>query len=168
LGGDDWRAVFDGYREEAFRLETLPAYAVDGEEDEYAAFLATGELNLPAEDPWLVRVRGYRAGGRWIGRVHIVTQPLSDYLRYEFAAYRYNVQAGEDVRILDVTDRPNPLAGFGDFWLFDRTKVVAMHYRPDGTQSARELLDGAELDRYRQARDTALSLAVPFAEYDSN
>ena len=33
-------------------------------------------------------------------RVHVVSEPLTDYLRFEITGYRLNVEAGEDVRIL--------------------------------------------------------------------
>ncbi|WP_187369578.1 DUF6879 family protein [Fodinicola acaciae] len=74
-----------------------------------------------------VRVRGYRQSGKWIGRVHVIRRPLTDYLRFELAAYRYNVAAGEDVRILDVTDRPNPGLPDQDFWMFDETNKPGRH-----------------------------------------
>jgi hypothetical protein len=165
LDGDAWRTFFNSYEREAFRLETLPSYAVPGEQEEYEAFLATGELCIPDDDPWLVRVREFRESGRWIGRVHIITRPLSDYLRYEFAVYAHTVAAGEDVRILDLTDQRNPGLPDQDWWLFDESKVVEMRYRPDGTQTGRELLENPDLGRYRHWKDLALSLSVPFSEY---
>ncbi|MFD5462080.1 DUF6879 family protein [Kitasatospora sp. NPDC127059] len=165
LDGDAWRAVFNSFEHEAFRLETRSSYAVPGEDEEFREFLATGELHIPEDDPWLTRVRNYRASGRRIGRVHVLTRPLSDYLRYEFAAYAYNVKAGEDIRILDLTGRDNPGLPDQDFWMFDDIKVVDMRYRPDGSQIGRELLDDPDLGQYRRWRDLAVSLSVPFAEY---
>ncbi len=165
LDGEQWRHAFDSYEREAFRLETLPLYAMHGEEEEFRSFMATGHLDLPEDDPWLIRVREFRASGRSLRRVHLVTQPLSDYLRYEFAAYAYNIEAGEEIRIFDVTNGHNPLAGVQDFWMFDDARVVLMHYRSDGTHTGRELLESADLDQYRHWKEIALSHSVPFAEY---
>ncbi|MFE4361015.1 DUF6879 family protein [Kitasatospora sp. NPDC056800] len=165
LDGESWRPFFDSFEREAFRLETRSSYAMPGEDEEFQEFLATGELHIPADDPWLVRVRNYRATGRWIGRVHVLTRPLSDYLRFEFAAYAYNVEAGEDIRILDLTGRENPGLPEQDFWMFDSAKVVDMKYRSDGTQLGRDLLEDPDLEQYRRWRDLALSLSVPFTEY---
>ncbi|MFD9689062.1 DUF6879 family protein [Kitasatospora sp. NPDC059088] len=165
LDGDAWRAVFDTFEREAFRLETRSAYAMPGEDEEFREFLATGELDIPEDDPWLTRVRTYRASGRRICRVHVLTRPLSDYLRYEFAAYAHNVKAGEDIRILDLTGRDDPGLPDQDFWMFDDTTVVDMRYRSDGTQSGRELLEDPDLEQYRHWRGLALSLSVPFEEY---
>ena len=71
------------------------------------AFLSSGSLSIPDNDPWLTRVRHFRATGRWIGRVDVLRRPLTDYLRYEFAVYDHTVAAGEDIRILDLTSEPN-------------------------------------------------------------
>jgi hypothetical protein len=41
--------------------------------------------------------------------VRVVTRPLSFYTRWEFIwAYDWNVKAGEDIRILDLTDGADP------------------------------------------------------------
>ncbi len=167
LDGEVWREFFDSYQREAFRLETLPAYKVDSERPEYECFLATGKLSIPDDDPWLVRVRLFRRTGRWIGRVHVISRPLTDYLRYEFAVYRYTVAAGEDVRILDLTDQPNPGLPTEDFWIFDDTAVVRMDYDPEGIQCGRELLEDADPTPYVGWKRLALEHSQPFMEYDA-
>ena len=65
LDGEAWRTFFDSFQREAFRLETLPAYSMASEQAEYDTFLATGELHIPEDDSWLVRVRRFRRTGRW-------------------------------------------------------------------------------------------------------
>ncbi|MGA9308909.1 MAG: DUF6879 family protein [Pseudonocardiaceae bacterium] len=164
LEGDDWRTFFDSYQQEAFRLETLPSYSVGKEQIGFERFLATGKLDISDDDPWLVRVRHFRATGRRIGRVHVIARPLTDYLRYEFAVYRRNMEAGEDVRILDLTDRPDPGLPAQDFWLFDDTAIVRMDYHPDGTQLGRELLEDVDPNPYIAWKRLALEYAEPFTE----
>ncbi len=165
LDGDAWRKFFDSYEREAFRLETLPAYGVAGEQAEFEEFIASGKLRIPWDDPWLARVRDFRRTDRWIGRVHVISRPLTDYLRYEFAVYGHTVRAGEDVRILDVTDQPDPGLPRQDFWLFDEAVVVRMDYRPDGTQVGRELLTDADPAPYVAWKRLAMQHAQPFMEY---
>ncbi|HEY9411619.1 MAG TPA: hypothetical protein VIP77_18715 [Jiangellaceae bacterium] len=165
LDGDAWQTFFDSFTREAFRLETLPVYTMPGEQEDLARFRRDGVLHLPADDPWLVRVRNYRETGRWIGRVHVLTRPLSDYLKYEMAFYAYSSGAGEDIRILDLTDGEDRGLPNQDFWLFDEETVVQMNYRSDGTQISRELLDSPDIGQYRQWKELALSIAVPFKEY---
>lgn len=150
--------------QEAWRLETLPVYRVPQEEEVVRRFLDGEPVTREATQPWFDRVEAYVAGGRSVGRVHIITRPLSDYLRFEFEHYRHNVEAGEAIRILDVTDRPNPLDGVQDFWMFDRSRIVLMHYEADGTQISREAYEGDPAP-YREYQGIALSESVPFEEY---
>ncbi|AEW94415.1 MULTISPECIES: DUF6879 family protein [Streptomycetaceae] len=164
LAGDDWRRAFDAMEYEAWRLETLPVYRVPQEEDAIRRFLAGEPVTRQATQPWFDRVQAYVASGRSVGRVHIVTQPLSDYLRFEFDHYRHNVEAGEAVRVLDVTNRPNPLDGVQDFWMFDRSRIVLMHYEADGTQVSREVY-GGDPEPFREYQRIALAESVPFEEY---
>lgn len=165
MDGDAWRAFFDSYEQEAFRLETHPTYAISSERAEYESFLATGALSIPDDDPWLVRVRNFRRTGRWIGRVHVIIRPLTDYLRYEFAVYQHTAEAGEDVRILDLAERPDPGLPQQDFWLFDDIAVVRMDFLPDGTQIGRELLEDVDPAPYVAWKQLALQYARPFMEY---
>jgi hypothetical protein len=164
LEGDGWRTFFDSYQRDAFRLETLPTYRVASEQEEYERFPTTGKLDIPDDDPWLVRVRHFRQTGRWVGRVHVIRRPLTDYLRYEFAVYGLTVRAGEDVRILDLTDQPNPGLPKQDFWLFDDSAVVRMDYNPDGSQLVRELLEDVDPAPYVAWKRLALEHAEPFTE----
>lgn len=164
LDGEDWRRTFDAMKQEAWRLETLPVYRVPQEKELVRRFLAGEPVTREATQPWFDRVRGYVADGRSVGRVHIVTRPLSDYLRFEFEYYRHNVEAGEAIRILDVTHGPNYLDGVQDFWMFDRSQIVLMHYESDGTQISREVYEG-DPEPFREYQRIAITESVPFEEY---
>jgi hypothetical protein len=74
------------------------------------------------------------------------------------------MEAGEDVRILDVTDRPDPGLPAQDFWLFDDIAVVRMDYASDGTQLGRELLEDVDPAPYVAWKQLALESAEPFTE----
>jgi hypothetical protein len=165
LAGDQWRTFFDTFQHTAFRLETRPVYDVASEQDEYKQFLSSGSLSIPNDDPWLTRVRHFRATGRWIGRVHVLRRPLTDYLRYEFAVYRHTATAGEDIGILDITSQPNPGLPDQDFWLLDSTSVVRMDYDGQGRQLGRELLEDTDPAPYAEWQRIALAHAQPFTEY---
>lgn len=165
LDGEEWQAKFRDFRHEAWRLETLPEYRVPQESEEFRKFLNGERFTGPQEDDWTRLIRQHAENGRSMGRVHILTRPLSDYLRFEFHRYYvHSVNAGEDIRILDVTGRDNPLPDTGDFWMFDRSTVVLMNYEPDGTQINRELFEGDPAP-YVECQRIAVSESVPFAEY---
>lgn len=165
LDGAEWSRRFVEIEQEAWRLETLPQYLVPQEAEEFAAFREGRPLPPYTASPYTERVSRQRAEGKYHGRVHIVTQPLSDYLRFEFTRYyAVHVRAGDDIRILDVTNRPNPLAGIQDFWMFDRTEVVLMNYEDDGRQINREVLDG-DVAPFIEHQRIAVAESVPFEEY---
>ncbi|MFD8550549.1 DUF6879 family protein [Streptomyces fradiae] len=166
LDGDEWRATLREFESEAWRLETLPKYLVPQETEELEAFRAGKRVDpLTYSSAYTENLKRIRGEGKRKGRVHIVARPLSEYLRFEFSRYYApHVLAGEDIRILDVTERENPLPGVQDFWMFDRSRVVLMHYEEDGTQIGRELYEGdpAPFIEYQRV---AIAESVPFLEY---
>ncbi|MFE0131771.1 DUF6879 family protein [Streptomyces sp. NPDC059037] len=166
LAGEQWAARFEGFTREAWRLETLPQYLMPQEEEEFSAFRAGARIDPDAvENEYTDRLRRQAAEGRTQGRVHVVTRPLSDYLRFEFHHYyKAHALAGEQIRILDVTDRPNPLEGAQDFWMFDHSEVVLMNYHPDGRQISREVHDG-DTAPFIEYQRIAVAESVPFEEY---
>lgn len=166
LDGDAWRARFERFRVEAWRLETLPQYLMPQEEEEFRAFRTGVRIDPHAiSNEYTDRLRRQAVEGRPQGRVHVVSRPLSDYIRFEFSRYYApHVLAGEQIRILDVTDRPNPLVGAQDFWMFDRTEVVLMHYESDGRQISREVYEG-DLAPFIEYQRIAIAESVPFEEY---
>lgn len=167
LAGEAWAARFERFTHEAWRLETLPQYLMPQEAEEFAAFKASGEHIDPhsVSNEYTDRLRRQVSEGRVQGRVHVVSQPLSDYLRFEFAQYYApHALAGEQIRILDVTGRPNPVHGAQDFWMFDRSEVVLMNYEPYGKQISREVFAGDPAP-YVEYQRIAIAESVPFEEY---
>ncbi|MFF0449696.1 DUF6879 family protein [Streptomyces sp. NPDC004609] len=166
LAGEDWAARFEGFQREAWRLESLPQYLMPQEEEEFAAFNAGARIDPYAvSNEYTDRLRRQAAEGRSQGRVHIVTRPLSAYLRFEFSQYYApHALAGEKIRILDVTNRMNPLEGVQDFWIFDHAEVVLMNYHPDGRQINREV-HGGDVARFIAYQRIAVAESVPFEEY---
>jgi len=91
----------------------------------------------------------------------MVESPLTDYQRFQCAwGYPANVEAGEDIRILD--HRPDGLLAV-DFWLFDDEIAVVLEYDEEGRFLVPVVAE--TLQPYRQARDIALRRAVHFEQY---
>lgn len=150
----------------AYRLELLDYYVSANESDPYQRFLA-GQPQDPAwREPWKHFVRNALDHGKIMARVHVVSESLNDYLRFELTcAYPANVEAGEDVRILAWRNAPSSLPDH-DYWLFDDAVAAAMHYDADGNWTGAEMTtDPARLRRYCQARDRAMERAVPLFDY---
>lgn len=166
LSEDEFDQFFEECRYTAFRLETLQVYDVGYEEEAFRRFLADGEVfTTDSQREWARLV----SGGRHFHRVHVVTEPLTDYMRFECVwAYRASVEAGEDVRVLPVGKGswPEGIPRY-DFWLFDSEHLVRMNYAPDHTMRTPELvLEPDEIVRANTVRDRALHLATPFTDYD--
>ena len=166
LRDGEFDRFFEECRYTAFRLETLQVYDVGYEEEAFRRFLTDGEvIDTPSHREW-ARIVG---SGRRFRRVHVVVEPLTDYLRFECVwAYRSNVEAGEDVNILPVGAGSWPEGvPRSDYWLFDSERLVRMNYAPDGTMLTPELVTAPdEVVRANAVRDRALHLAIPFSAYE--
>ncbi|MEV6649124.1 DUF6879 family protein [Streptomyces sp. NPDC051219] len=77
VDGDEWQAKFRDFNAEAWRLEALPQYLVPQEAEEFTAFKNGARFPGPYEDSWTALIRKHVSSGGGIGRVHILTRPLS-------------------------------------------------------------------------------------------
>jgi hypothetical protein len=154
---------------EAVHLELRDAYAVRNEAERLALFAATGRYHgadAPDRRQWLDLIRGVTHAGKRVRRARIVSEPVTDYIRFEWAGTEYNVEAGEDVRWL-----PRRLASHialpgNDFWLFDDTTVVFSVFTGDGDIAERQLTtDTAAVELCRAAFEAVWQLAIPHSEY---
>ncbi|MGK5531892.1 DUF6879 family protein [Streptomyces sp. URMC 129] len=163
LVGEQFGRLFETFERTAFRLETLAVYDIEEEREEFEDFLA-GKPMPPewSDNPW---VRSMTELGKSVSRVHVLRSPLSDYLRYELAAYPGNITAGERIGIIDLAQREVHGLPDHDFWLFDDATAYRMHYTDAGAFIGADQLPESRLDEYRGYRDTALAHAVPFEEY---
>lgn len=167
LDGEQFNDQLTNYERSAWRFETQPMYAMPNEQPTLASFLAGEPRPQGYNRDWHDLVTGLLASGRTIGRVRTIRQPLTDYQRYQLAwGIPGNVEAGEDIRILDITGDSLDLPAH-DFWLFDESTVVILNFYPEGSLHSVEQLESPDLGYYLKARDTALAHAVPFHEWNA-
>jgi uncharacterized protein DUF6879 len=168
---DDLGRLFTSFRHSAFRLETLPAYLIDGEAESLQLWReGQPEPAWRKDRPWLATVRAATAAGKFMERVRVVRRPLSEYVRFELDwGYPANVEAGEDIRILELgrDDQlpwiPDPARGY-DFWCFDAVTVVRLEY--DGAGRFIRPVDVSDNEvPFIACRDYAIHRAVPFSDY---
>jgi hypothetical protein len=167
LNDPTWQQLFTGLQSSWFRLETLQQYDVDYESTEFQDFLRSGVLDRePGE--WQNMISQHVQQGRRLQRVHVVTEPLSDYVRYEIAAYEHNQRAGEEIRLIPTQGAswPKGLPRDHDYWLFDDRDAWQMVYDPSGRFIAAErVTDPAAIERCRRWRDSALDQSIPLDDY---
>jgi hypothetical protein len=127
IGTSAFQDAFEKAQRSVFRLETLQHYAGDPNFDRYQAGEAWQDTD--SKRHWVDLVRRRVNQGVVMQRVHVVTEPWSDYVRFELTwSYPPNIAAGEDIRIITApTAWPGP-----DFWLFDDRQVWLMHYDANG------------------------------------
>jgi hypothetical protein len=172
LEDDGFSRLFLDFKYSSYRLEALQRYDVSYEKDEYSRFLA-GEAQGESRGitGWIEGTvsRAISAGKR-MHRVHVVEEPLSDYIRYEFGwAYQHSVAAGEEVRIIPVEagQWPAEIPHY-EYWLFDSSLLASMHYNGDGSFVSAEIIDEPEkVVRANYWRDAAIARSIPFHEYYS-
>lgn len=155
------------FEHRVFRLETLDYYDAENEREPYARFLAGESVDPAWRRPWQELVRGVRASGRVMQRVQIVTEPLSDYIRFSLLhAKPYNVEAGEDVRILNRAAASTANLLRCDYWLFDDDLAAVLLYDDAGRVERVALQNSEDVPVWLGTiRDEALRLSVPLAQY---
>ncbi|MFJ8195119.1 DUF6879 family protein [Streptomyces sp. NPDC096094] len=127
--------LLDSAQAHALHLELRDVYAVGEEREVFEAFLRDG--SVPADDSefwsgWLPLVERTVACGVEVRRARIVSEPVTDYIRFEHAITDANVRAGEQVRWLP-RRRASTLALPGnDFWLIDDRLVRWNIFSGDG------------------------------------
>jgi hypothetical protein len=158
-----------------FRLETQPAYQLnpDAAGTRFQAFLHGEAIpaRTPDTSPWLAQIaRGVAAGRTW-HRVHVISEPLTDLMRYELVTDLENVAAGERVLVADRTTHPWMKGLTQDFWGFDlddpdRATALLMRYDDAGRLLDAEIsTDPDIIKRCRRRRDLVLPRAIPVEDY---
>ncbi|WP_338028297.1 DUF6879 family protein [Actinomadura graeca] len=83
--------------------------------------------------PWTDTVRNAVARGLDVRRVRVVSEPVSDYIRFEHAVTeRVNVAGGERIRWLSRARTWDLLLPGCDLWLVDDETALFYFFAPDG------------------------------------
>lgn len=119
--------LFPGMRD-LLRVEMLDYYDAASDQGDYQRWLdGLPEQPNPGKTAWHNRLRADTANGVTWRRLHVVAEPLTDYLMYECEwGYTANAAAGEDIRIFNA-----PRAAFDarqDFFVVDNERVALSTY----------------------------------------
>jgi len=166
IAGEEFGKLFRTFRQSAWRLETQFEYREPKEVPLLQSWLNGEPDDLAWMSGWLDNIRAIRQAGKEFGRVRVISEPLTDYLRWQMTITPSNVEAGEDIRLLPA-NRARELGLPGhDFWLFDEERVAVMHFGESGFVGAELVTDKATVARHRVWRDTAVANAVPYSAAD--
>jgi hypothetical protein len=157
------------HKQDLLRVQTLARYISVSDGDDFERYLrGEAEPTAPHKRAWLDRLASDAAHGRVRRNVHIVEQPLSEYLRYQFEwCYTFNVAAGQDVRVLDISSNPaaSPLTACGDFAVIEGIDVARNNYAPDGTFLGAVQAPADTAVALTALAETAWAMAVPFTTW---
>ncbi|MFI7273094.1 DUF6879 family protein [Streptomyces sp. NPDC049879] len=145
-----FETLLDSARVSALHLEMRDTYAVAEEADDLALW-RSGKWSL--EDgrrtlgDWLALVRRTVGRGVDVRRARIVSQPVSEYIRYEHALTPLNLEAGEGVRWLPRREALGIALSANDFWLIDATLVRFNHFTGEGEAAEPEMNESPSVAR---------------------
>lgn len=157
-------------RQSAVHLEMRDAYAIGDEADEFEAWQRGHRTDWDDRASWwhpyYQAVSDAVARGVVVRRARVVSEPVTQYIRYEHYITTANVMAGEQVRWL-ARRRATDIAFPGnDFWLFDDRLVRVNHFTGDGAMVDQEVLDEPALAKLcGSAFEAVWERAVPHEEY---
>ncbi|MDX3585099.1 DUF6879 family protein [Streptomyces europaeiscabiei] len=163
--------LLDGAQRSAVHLEMRDAYGVAGEADDFARWQNTGERDTdpgsPYWAPWVTLIRRTVARGVVVRRARIVSEPVSDYIRYEHAGTAVNMEAGERVRWL-ARRRASDIALPGnDFWLIDDRLIRWNHFTGAGASGGGEISEEpAAVKLCVDAFEAVWARATPHEDYE--
>ncbi|SBT89363.1 hypothetical protein GA0115233_100910 [Streptomyces sp. DI166] len=155
----------------AVHLEMRDSYAVDSEREELEAW-RQGFRHDPADRaswwrPWLDLIQTTVARGVVVRRARIVSEPVSEYIRFEHADTFTNIAAGEQVRWLPRRQASAIALPGNDFWLFDEKWVHWNYFSGEGAWTGEEITDDpAAAQLCTEAFEAVWARAVPHEQYE--
>ncbi|MER7846589.1 DUF6879 family protein [Kitasatospora sp. NPDC096077] len=116
--------------------------------------------------PWLDVIAEAVTRGVEIRRARIVSEPVSEYIRYEYDVTFPNIRAGEQVRWLPRRSASTIALPGNDFWLFDDRVVRWGHFSGDGDSLGGEVTeDETAAELCSSAFEAVWDRAVPHEKY---
>ncbi|WP_440105894.1 DUF6879 family protein [Streptosporangium sp. H16] len=152
----------------ALHLEMRDGYMLD--DPGYHAWQAGHRINPDDRSswwrPWLQNVVDATTRGVEVRRARIVSEPVSQYIRYEYDVTFPNVRAGEQVRWLPRRNATDLALPGNDFWLFDGETLLVSYFSGDGDKVGAETFTDSDLVKFCVAAFEAVwKRAIPHDDY---
>lgn len=157
-------------RHSAVHLETRDVYGVAEEDADFAAWRAGRRYDLTDRSSWWNSFHDAVADavsrGVRMRRARVVSEPVSEYIRYEHSCTPQNLAAGEDVRWLPRRLASDLLLPGNDLWIFDGRLIRFSLFAGDGRFVADVMEDDADVvKRHTEAFDAVWERAIPHEQY---
>ncbi|MFD7900144.1 DUF6879 family protein [Streptomyces sp. NPDC059743] len=159
-----------GCRSSAVHLETRDVYGVTEEDDDFAAWRAGRHYDIADRSSWWNSFHDVvsDAVGRGVvmRRARVVSEPVSEYIRYEYACTPQNLAAGEDVRWLPRSLASDLLLPGNDLWIFD-DRLIRFSLFAGGGRFVQDVMEDSPdvVKRHAEAFEAVWSRAVPHDDF---
>ncbi|MFC5200357.1 DUF6879 family protein [Streptomyces kaempferi] len=157
----------------AVHLEMRDSYGVGDEADDYQQWKQTGLRDADPDSaywaPWVDLIQRTTARSVTVRRARVVSEPVTDYIRYEHAGADVNVHAGEQVRWLPRHQAVDLLLPSCDLWIFDGARVLFNHFTGGGDWADPPLELRTEPNIVKQCTDAFEAVwerATPHDQYE--
>ncbi len=150
----------------AVHLETRDAYTPD--DPLFLAWLAGDREEFAAHEarPWLDLIREVTRRGVRVRRARVVSEPVTDCIRFEHATTESNIGAGEDVRWLPRHLATGLLFPANDYWVFDGQRARFNYFSGPGEFLGTRLsTDPAIPAQCAAAFEAVWERAIPHQDY---
>jgi hypothetical protein len=152
----------------AIHLETRDSYTPD--DPDWLEWKAGNRFDPATREVWRTFSALMKAAvGRGViaRRARIVSEPVTDYVRYEYdVTVSHNLAAGEQVRWLPRRQTAGLLVPPNDFWVFDERVVMWNHFAGDGSWLAQEATEDMALAKLCVSSfDAVWERAIPHEQY---
>jgi hypothetical protein len=146
-------------------MELRDAYTPD--DQRFLDWLVGKPLPESANPQWSALVRTHAARGVRFRRARVVSEPLADFIRFEYEITpSVNVAAGEEVRWLSRRRASDMCLPANDFWVFDGKLVRFGYFAGDGEFLDHELSDDPAVVRLcSTAFERVWERGIPHQEY---
>ena len=163
---EQFTALFTQFDREAIHLEMRDSYGTAVELPHMAKWAAGEADDLEWLRPWCDEVRENIGRGKVYRRVHVVSEPLSDYQRWSYSIMQPHVDAGTDMRWMPRRQVSSIAFPGNDFWLFDGRLVVFHHYAGNGASiDFTTSTDLGDIGLCTSAFEAVWKLAIPHQDY---
>jgi hypothetical protein len=163
---DERDEFFTRFRHMALHLEMRDSYGTQVEKPHLHKWERGEPDDIEWLKPWFDTVRAGTQVGKVFRRVRIISEPITEYIRWEHMDAHLFVEAGEDIRWLP-RRLVSPIAFPGnDFWMFDAEAVIFSVFSGNGDVIEWQLYtDAAVIQLCQSAFDAAWRLAIAHRDY---
>lgn len=138
-------SLLAGCKRSAVKLEMRDSYMTS--DPAYVAWQAGEPVDQVAARyaDWTDLIRATVAQGVAVQRVRVVSEPVSDYIRYEHAVTAaVSLDGGEEIRWLSRQAAAHLLLPASDVWVLDDSRALFLYFSGDGDLVGSELTEDAE------------------------